>query len=135
MAYSCIVVGGEFNIGSALQYGEADIKGKDFSGQVNILPACISFLLSIVEGFRHNPSTYSAPYLPFTVTLGILFADMLDKGYSLSQSPHRVIVNQLKCSMNLLQTSHYPSLWFVPSSGSIWQAKGQIAAGFGQYSE
>ena len=84
MAYSCVVVGGEFNIGSALQYGEADIKGKDFSGQVNILPACISFFSRLMEGSKHNPSTNSAPYLPFTVTLGILFADILDKGYSLS---------------------------------------------------
>ena len=28
------ITGGEFGIGSALQYGEADIKGKDFHGQV-----------------------------------------------------------------------------------------------------
>ncbi len=33
---SASFVGGEFGIGSALQYGEADIKGKDFHGQVSL---------------------------------------------------------------------------------------------------
>lgn len=28
--------GGEFGIGSAMQYGEADVQGKDFSSQVRI---------------------------------------------------------------------------------------------------
>ncbi len=44
--------GGEFNIGSARQYGEADLKGQDFSKQAGgmWLAGCLALAISLPQG-------------------------------------------------------------------------------------
>ena len=60
-------VGGEFGIGSALQYGEADIKGKDFHGQVILTQYC--FLC--VNSNMHCPDPLASQRASMSLLLSI----------------------------------------------------------------
>ena len=44
--------GGEFNVGTAAQYGEAELRGKDFSGQVFLLIELIEQTPKTLSGAR-----------------------------------------------------------------------------------
>lgn len=61
--------GGEFGIGSAQQYGEADIQGKDFSNQARTLTAITADQRS-VNPYSPRESLFRLVYVPMRYAFG-----------------------------------------------------------------